>query len=232
MKLIMENWRRFNEQDEERLGLKYKVYKQGKYDPWLARISAIEKIFKYFHLSSKRLGKTKTFNPRVPARPWEDDDGNKTEDDFSKRISVAPSIALAAKALGDPDYYEVYAVDFLDIPTDDVEVFDLQARFKHCPDSPGNKYGQRFNLRKWLDRRAPDEEPDYVDSRGYGPVDLPPKLRQQFYGCVPDAMQTGEKWITKNVKMFHLGQSDLDDPWIALTHEAAKLIDRYLKALG
>jgi hypothetical protein len=116
----------------------------GKHVPWLTDKKA-EKIFKYFHLSRRRLGKeTFVFNPRVPKTPMD------AEDDFTKRVSLAPTIDKAYEALGVGGDFHVYAGDVKSIDTDDIETISLKAHFPKCPKSKKNPYGENFLGIAWL----------------------------------------------------------------------------------
>jgi len=115
-------------------------------------IKTAQTIFKYFHLSSKKLGKeTFLFNPRIPQGPMD------WEDDFTKRISLAPSIKKAVEALyGGEDFY-VYAGDVENDATDDIETISVKAHHSKCPKSKKNPYNDDFSVADWL-VTLPDDE--------------------------------------------------------------------------
>lgn len=183
----------------------------------------LSKIFKVFHLSEVDI-KGGKFTPRIPKAPAQG------EDDFTPRISLAPSISKALEALSDSKstiYMSVYAGDLLGVPDDDIEYYDLQARLPKCPKAGKRKYGEPgWSFGEWLKANK---------QKAISPKDLPDQYRQQFYGCVPDADETEELWSLQPIRLYHLGQIVTDDPsepTIELKPSAVKLIDRYLEALG
>lgn len=105
-------------------------------------VRQLEKLFKVFHLSSQRLSKqtdkTFTFTPRVPSGPMT------AEDNFTKRISLAPNINRAIFSLtskpakyqkGETYFknsYDVYAGDLKFDPTDDIPTIKLNVELKRC----------------------------------------------------------------------------------------------------
>jgi len=85
-----------------------------------------ESIFKYFHLSWKKLGEdTFTFSARIPngPAPW--------EDDFTKRVSLGPTINDCLVAGADGPY--VYAGDLKFTPKDDIPIVDVEETWDDCP---------------------------------------------------------------------------------------------------
>jgi len=226
---LFENFRRYLNENgvEKRLRVSPYDNVDGKL---IIQIEVLDKIFKYFHLSSQILNKKKfTFNPRVPADPW-GDGLHTTEDDFTKRISLAPSIDKAVEALElqgtKVGQIHVYAVDTVKIPDDDIEVLHTKQQVKKCPSSPNNKYGPNFDLRRWLVAKT-EISPSDVE----GPNDLPPKLRNQFYGCVPDAGATDEKWSLADVSMYYMGVLDFKHEDVTLSSAGKKVVDRYVEFL-
>ena len=117
-------------------------------------IKTAQTIFKYFHLSSKKLGKeTFVFNPRIPRGPMD------WEDDFTKRVSLAPTIKKAVEALYSEtgeDFY-VYAGDVENDATDDIETISVKAHYSKCPKSKKNPYNDDFSVADWL-VTLPDDE--------------------------------------------------------------------------
>lgn len=102
----------------------------------------LEGLFKVFHLSSEILGDSQytsgfQFTPRVPRNPMTG------EDDFTNRISLAPSINRAIFALDGLtikyqtryrmyDHYYVYAGDLKSDPSDDIDTVKLNIELKRC----------------------------------------------------------------------------------------------------
>jgi len=253
-------------------------------------IKTAQTIFKYFHLSKIRLGKeTFVFNPRIPSSPgwW--------EDDFTKRISLAPTIAQAIEALQDSGDFHVYAGDVKKDDTDNIETISLKAHFPKCPKSKKNPYSDDFDIIAWLLSLSDDElspmfrklgvekqhyslfrsavgasaaqakswEDDFgppqksemakeiekayakdpkqgrllkslyhkadnlMDITSRGPKKLPQPFRDMFKMCVPDARETNEFWVTKDVELIYLGQHKAGDTFVELS-DSAKI---YLGAL-
>ena len=99
----------------------------------------LEGLFRVFHLSSQLLGDSEDtggfqFTPRVPSSPMYG------EDDFTKRISLAPNINRAIFALDSltiknqihsRDYY-VYAGDLRSDPGDDIDTVKLNVEMRRC----------------------------------------------------------------------------------------------------
>lgn len=128
---ITKNWYRFltEEVTEETFG-----------DPYLS-VGQLEKLFKVFHLSEHILGDSQhtgefEFTPRIPREPMSG------EDDFTKRISLAPNIGRAVYALDSlplkyqkkESYrkYYVYAGDLKADPTDDISTIKLNVELTRC----------------------------------------------------------------------------------------------------
>lgn len=231
-KLLVENWKNYIIQEQNRIPQK--------------RISVeiVEKIFKYFHVSRRKLHAERfVFNPRVPKNPMD------AEDDFTDRISLGMEIKASIDAAGHwtrDDLY-VYAGDLVEIQIDDIDIYDLQNRHPKCPSSKDNPYGESFSFRQWLlslsegEKRlvtryygiSPELMDQYLKARWdeafairtklekqggkakqfiemiYGkPKLLPPKLKEKFYGCVPDAMETDEKWSLDDITLHYIGVYD------------------------
>ena len=238
--LIVENWRRFLHEEELNLAYEYGITEPyNEKGDHVAFAGILRKIFKYFHLASFKLGEEDfTVNPRVPRGPMSG------EDDFTERVSLAPSIERAIKSLelgGDSMIgYYVYAGDFLDIPDDDIPVFHTKKQIPKCPsyeeDDEEIKYGSpRWSWKKWLHYNFKDAKgkdlAKSIEARKYNSVDfLPKKFRQQFYGCVPDAKKTDEKWALQDIKLYHLGKM-IDDRRVLVAPHGIEVINRYLKYL-
>jgi len=107
-------------------------------------VRQLEGLFKVFHLSEQVLGDSSytggfQFTPRVPRQPLFG------EDNFTKRISLAPNINRAIYALDSltgkdqkekpymvyRDYY-VYAGDLKSDPSDDIDTIKLNVEMRRC----------------------------------------------------------------------------------------------------
>lgn len=212
-------------------------------------VSQVEEIFKYFHLSAKKLNGNKpfTFTKRVPKSPFEND-GRVIEDDFTKRISLATRIKDATDALSGvySDFFYVYAADVESRVGDDVRAIPLDLKFQICKDNldmEDNEYGQGYDFRKFLTKYSDNPKLNktldkwkkgkngvYFEDYGlediiYSPKQLPPELRKKWYACVPDALETNEYWGLEDTKMYMLGTYEVGDDVIVLTPESRELID-------
>lgn len=147
--------------------------------------------YKYYHLSGKNLGSEFTFTPRTPRFPYEDDNGDVIEDDFTPRVSWAKSIDDALKALkpNNEGTFFVYAVDSLPGHV------DVEEASQNGPSSPGNDYGPDFTLKKYIDWAT--ENDVEVHRKGSTIVDVE--------NCVPDAEETQEQWATEPVNARQVG---------------------------
>lgn len=155
--------------------------------------------YKYYHLSSKDLGEEFTFTPRIPRKPFENEDGDVIEDDFTPRISWARDIEGALQAIPDlGQEFFVYATN--DLPGK----VDVAAQVQNCPavKQPGNEYdeGDYFSLKKWKDF-ASKIEPKVVAPAQTSKRKTPIGLEK----CVPDAKDTKEVWATKPVTASCIG---------------------------
>jgi len=211
------------------------IKKDAKSDNTISSMT-LKKIFKYFHLSSERLNGNKPFRftPRTPAIPYSDAEGNVIEDDFTNRVSLAPSVEKALEALQLSSHQKtilyVYAVDFVEISDDDIPTISLKAHIKKCPRTNASPYGGNFNIRDWLEEQPPSLARSF-DYNFIAPSLLPPKWRNQFYGCVPDAKETQELWSVQPVKMYYLGQLSTGNK-VSLSKDGIKIISRYLEKLS
>jgi hypothetical protein len=198
----------------------------------------LENLYKYFHISEDYLinddsEKTFVFTAKVPYQPFTDDDMNIIEDDFTPRVSIAPSIKMCLHALpdeGDSEQLYLYGVDLKNDSSDDIETVNLKEMLDRCPIINGEKYGEDFSLGEWLEaldikqyreiqkwyyEKTVKDVPDIVGEVKYkdidlsefieSPSDLPEKYKMLFYACVPDADTTNEFWSLKNLKMNYLG---------------------------
>ena len=221
MKLLLERWRLFAESEEESIVLKW---------------DEVDSIFKIFHLSSVKLGEEDEheFTPRLPRYPMQDNTGAVIEDDFTPRVSVAPTIRQCYDALMKKDKkLYLYAADSRKLNTDDVKVLDLGAEFEKCKQrlsSPemNNTYGAQV-------KPAPFELQYYLMSKGLDPEyskpsELPRQFMMDWKNCVPDAGQsevagTGEEWVLEPTNMFFIGETDDTNETVEITKRASNLID-------
>jgi len=210
-------------------------------------VSEVEEIFKYFHLSTKKLNDDEpfTFNPRVPKNTFEND-GRVIEDNFTKRISLATRIKDAADSLSGvySNFYYVYAADVESRVGDDVKAIPLDIKFQICKknlDMEDNEYGQEYDFRKFLRQYSDNpklnktlkkwkKDPYYDPYYGaediiYSPAQLPTELKKKWYACVPDALETNEYWGLEDTKMYLLGTYEVGDTDIVLTRNGRELID-------
>jgi hypothetical protein len=221
MKLLLERWRLFSESEEKSIVLKW---------------DEVDSIFKIFHLSSVKLGAEDEheFTPRLPRYPMQDNTGAVIEDDFTPRVSVAPTIRQCYDALMKKDKkLYLYAADSRKLSTDDVKVLDLGAEFEKCKQrlsSPemNNTYGAQV-------KPAPFELQYYLMSKGLDPEyskpsELPRQFMMDWKNCVPDAGQsevagTGEEWLLEPTNMFFIGETDDSDETVEITKRASNLIN-------
>jgi len=125
-----------------------------------------ESMFRYFHLSAKKLGDDAfTFSAQIPRYPaqW--------EDDFTERVSLAPKIEDAVKAGAKGPY--VYAGDLKNTKKDDIPIVDVEKTWDNCP---YKKYGNNSAAERgnFYDDQALEWFVDEVARRGerlfyYGP---------------------------------------------------------------
>ncbi len=221
MKLLLERWRLFAESEEESIVLKW---------------DEVDSIFKIFHLSSVKLGEEDEheFTPRLPRYPMQDNTGAVIEDDFTPRVSVAPTIRQCYDALMKKDKkLYLYAADSRKLNTDNVKVLDLGAEFEKCKErlsnpSMNNMYGAQV-------KPAPYELQYYLMSKGLDPEyskpsELPRQFMMDWKNCVPDAGQsevaaTGEEWVLEPTNMFFIGETDDTNETVEITKRASNLID-------
>lgn len=228
---LFENWRHYlNEELIDQLSTKDSNGNR------IMSSNTLSKIFKYFHISISELNRDQpfTFTPRVPSSPYGDINGNTIEDDFTNRVSLAPSVDKAIEALElDPSEvgdYELYAIDFLEINDDNIKSVDLKAHLNKCPHTSDMPYNSNFSMKKWLLDKG-ENIPKIKNRIGVGPSNLPEKWKNQFYGCVPDAGKTSELWAVYPIKMYHIGRL-LNSNNISLSRNGSLVIDRYLNKLS
>lgn len=190
-------------------------------------IDEVQQHFDHFHLSSKFLGQpTFTFTPRIPPEPFMDGD-SVVEDDFTKRISLAPTINNARDAIKDygATYYYVYAVE------DQSHIKRIADNIDDCPKNPPKRYGEKFKLIPWLKKNEPEELETYKAKKGHlynmAPSRLTTNVKTQFKGCVPDAEETQEEWSTKPLTMTFIGTINNTDNVLTLSPEGAQIMGLY-----
>lgn len=208
-------------------------------------------LFHWFHISSIFLGDQFTFSPRIPRRPARDKNDAIIEDDFTKRVSVAPTIDTAVKALGQKSAGTyVYAIDLKADPSDDVASTDLSKQLRKCEkvlsytDQKRGVYynylSNRWTLEGWLnnflyvlakDKSVPDEKLDWFRTHQVkAPSNLEPAFRELFKACVPDADSTGENWLRKPSNFIFLGRRIGNG--VQLSKNAKEEIERLSKELN
>ena len=220
MKLLLERWRLFAESEEESIVLKW---------------DEVDSIFKIFHLSSVKLGEEDEheFTPRLPRYPMQDNTGA-VIDDFTPRVSVAPTIRQCYDALMKKDKkLYLYAADSRKLSTDDVKVLDLGAEFEKCRQKLSNP--EMNNIYGAQVKPAPYELQYYLMSKGLDPEyskpsELPRQFMMDWKNCVPDAGQsevagTGEEWVLEPTNMFFIGETDDTNETVEITKRASNLID-------
>ena len=151
------------------------------------KIRDVSKLFSLFHITPNYLGDTFISRLKPPQRPYEDENGDVVEDDSTDRMSVASSIEKCVIGFSDGEGFglQVYAVE------DNAKSFVPFGEW--CPSSEDNEYGPEFMWKPWAVENNMDPGDD--DERS-----------QVFDNCVPDAIDTGEKWITQPTKMRYLGE--------------------------
>lgn len=197
----------------------------------------LSRIFNFFHVSEHKLSKDNffTFTPRVPRHPFVDDEGNITEDDFTPRISVAPTVELALEALGEGSLENVDGWGHLYAG---LQHADAEATTEDCPETDDMEYDMNFRMsrwlqskfeageirppanlqvRKWLDKPTRQRETIY-------PSGLPTDLVDEFEGCVPDADETREQWLLKPTKLVYVGEVEAETGDVILSAAGLKAV--------
>lgn len=200
----------------------------------VVNIGQLERIFDYFHVSTQKLSDSDsfTFTPRVPRFPYEDDQGNVIEDDFTKRISVAKNIDDALTSIEGTfkpsDWIFLYA---------GVGNPDVEAKQEDCPETENMEYDTTFRMSTWLgdklesgEIKAPanasvrkwlDQSPG---NRGkLAPSGLPNYLRHEFEHCVPDADETRENWLVSPRELVYVGELNPKEKIVLLSNEGLSL---------
>ncbi len=203
---------------------------------WLS-VERAESIFKFFHLSANFLDREVfTFTPRIPDTPFEDDHGAIIEDDFTKRISLAPTIKDALNAIAHNPPLYVYAVDFKETSSDDVDVIDVSQfdgpSYK-TPEGKEQRYNINFTLGDYIEDRGGKEtvvvNPSHHAIGNYwgnsfGPKKLKKPYKDEFRYAVPDARSTHEAWSLQPITMVYLGRLFGRDAEIMLSQYADELL--------
>ena len=181
-------------------------------------LQKLDSVFNVFHLSTDYLGPIFSFTPRVPLDTFMSVfDGTTTEDDFTSRVSLAPSVKKANAAVPNKRRF-IYAGDIEGYSGDEVDTFDLAKHLPDCPSSSGNKYGEKFSLTAWIQaqfektlhpatRKSLLQVADSAQRRDVGPKHLPNSLKKQFQGCVPDAASTKELWSLSPVRLLNVAEA-------------------------
>lgn len=214
--IAVDKWLRFlREQEEQKEDNFVQKLKEDKG----IDVDMLDKLFRVFHLSARDIrknheDKTAEFNPRVPSAVFNDHVGNNIEDDFTKRVSLAPTIENAVNALGRDTYnWCIFAGDIVNHSGDNIDTIKLaQQKFPVCKEKlnytdDGFKIDysrakhQEFYFDRWVKQNDPADA-----SVAEGPSDLPPEFRSLWQGCVPDAEETKEEWAIHDVYLYYVGK--------------------------
>lgn len=183
----------------------------------MVRPAQLERIFDYFHLSAHKLSKDDsfTFTPRLPRHPYEDDEGNIIEDDFTKRVSVAKTIDDALTSIEGQTKPGEWLFVYAGVGTPDAE-----AKQEDCPELEDMEYSIIFRMSDWLEGKLEAGEikaPANASVRKWldtpkrqrgkiTPSGLPIYLGQEFEYCVPDADETRESWLSSPRELVFIGE--------------------------
>lgn len=156
---------------------------------------------KWFHLSSKNLGDTFEFVPRIPRSPFEDNEGVVIEDTITDRTSWAPSVEKAMEAITSDGVFHIYAVE--NLPGD----VDLKKEIPKCTKRVGSDkmpYGYDYSFSDFVSKKYPNwpAEFDLTDKQE---LQLKRDFKKKLKKCVPDAEKTKEHWATKPVVAKRVG---------------------------
>ena len=243
-------------------------------------VRQLDNLFKVFHLSDSVLGDSNEsggfkFTPRVPRQPLFG------EDNFTKRISLAPNVNRAIYALDSVTAkqqkekphivyrtYYIYAGDLRSDPSDDIDTIKLNIEMRRCnkdlsyidPAGYKRKYSN-FQFKPSLDAK-PWDFFGYITSireKEFGVFDCGqlsdlekrrkclqlgtqtyngPKafgdigredLKQKFYACVGDAIETREEWATEPVTLYYIGKLDLKNQRVEVNEDSLNLIKSKLR---
>lgn len=201
---LKENW--FKEEDEafpeEEINVSFKF---------------LNSIFKIFHISENFLSKDQfVFQPRIPGSPYQDGLYN-IEDDFTKRISLGPTIEKCLEALGGDLGGFLYAADLRAISDDDESVVNLSKEyFPVCVknlSTKGNKYGPKYKLAQFL------------DDEGLSSEEWENIKEKYMKGCVPDSKNTKEMWALHPITLYFIGEVFTDSTKVLLSKACLELFD-------
>lgn len=196
----------------------------------------LSKVFDYFHVSEHKLSKDDffVFSPRRPRFPYTDGEGNVIEDNYTKRISVAPTVEDALDALqGMLDTVSGWGHLYAGIGSTDAE-----AEIENCPSTDDMDYGPEFELSRWLKQKLDAGEIDPPASEELeqwlkqpalkrsikSPAKLPDHLAKEFEHCVPDADETHEQWLQKPTKLIYLGEVEAETGDVILSAAGLKAV--------
>lgn len=214
---------------------KWKRFLYEGISPQLIDVEKLKKIFGFFHISPAKLSHEDsfTFTPKLPRYPYEDDEGNIIEDDFTSRISVAPDVGNALDAI-EGQY----------VPGEWLHLYagfghpDVEAKQEDCPETDDMQYDTNFRMSKWLEDKLEAGEikapanasvRQWLDRspRGRGkvtPSGLPHYLSNDFEHCVPDADETKESWLTKPTNLVYVGELNPTDRTVLLSNAGLSIV--------
>lgn len=241
-------------------------------------VRQLEGLFKVFHLSESILGDSLytsgfQFTPRVPRSPLFG------EDNFTKRISLAPNVNRAVFALDSVteknqkekphmvyrNYY-IYAGDLKSDPSDDIDTVKLNVEMRRCnkdlsyvdPQGYKRKYSNfqyKGDIKPWdffgYIRSVREKEFGVFDCGELSDLEKKRKclelgtkttggpkalgdigredLKQKFYACVGDALETKEEWALEPVTLYYIGKLDLKNQRVEVDEDSLKLIKSRLR---
>lgn len=203
----------------------------------LVSAKELRKIFGFFHISTQKLSQNDsfTFIPRIPRFPYEDDEGNIIEDDFTKRISVSSDIESALEAI-EGQY----------IPNEWLHLYagfgnpDAEAKQEDCPETENMQYNTNFRMSKWLEDKIESGEvkaPANTSIKRWlnqplkrvgqiTPGGLPNYLSSEFEHCVPDSDETKESWLLKPTTLVYVGELNSNDRKVLLSNAGLTLVKK------
>lgn len=191
----------------------------------------VENLFNYFHVSSKLLLTNDkqyfTFHTKVPDLPYQDENGDIIEDNFTQRISLSNNIKGCLNSIGTKTGY-LYGIDLKQDINDDIKTINLKQYQTKCPcikvkNFGTINYGEDFNLTDWILNLNVNDKQFIIKYLNYkhnikfksdlkkfndeiSPELLPSEFKELFFACVPDADKHNEFWSNKNLKMIYLGK--------------------------
>ena len=169
-------------------------------------LKSLEGAVNYFHVTQNYLGEKFTLTPRIP-NGYRDAYNVCIEDSTTPRVCLSSSIrkcfiALNMSAEARPRIFDSFVYG----TKNDIDV--LVPWGSHCPSSPGNPYGEDFDVKKYekfvgrLSQKNTLKKLYYEDNTD---MEFHKKL---FVNCVPDANKTGEVWSLVPTEVILLGQID------------------------